>query len=208
MAAPTYPLTLPTAPAFTRSRWTLKRATAMSESPFTGQQQVFDYGYALWTATLSLPPMMREQAAEWEAFMMKLHGRKGTFLLGDPDAKTIQGGATTSATLNGAISVGDFTISINTNNANMTNLFKAGDYIQIGTAGAAKLYMIVDNATSNSSGIASVNIEPAIKTAASDGAAIDYTAAQGVFRMDTADLGWDTNEVSRYGITFSCTEAL
>lgn len=208
MAAPTYPLTLPTAPAFSKARWTLKRATAMSESPFTGQQQVFDYGYALWTATLTLPPMMREQAANWEAFMMKLHGRKGTFLLGDPDAKTIQGGANTSATLNGAISVGDFTISINTNNANMTNLFKAGDYIQIGTAGAAKLYMIVDNATSNSSGIASVNIEPAIKVAASDAAAVDYTAAQGVFRMDSADLGWDTNEVSRYGITFSCTEAL
>ncbi len=208
MAAPTYPLTLPTSPAFSKARWTLKRATAISESPFTGQQQVFDYGYALWQAVLTLPPMMRSDAANWEAFMMKLHGRKGTFLLGDPDAKTIQGGATTSATLNGAIAVGAFTISIDTNNANMTNVFKAGDYIQIGSAAAAKLYMIVDNANSNSSGVASVNVEPAIKTAASDGAAVDYTAAQGVFRMDAANLGWDTNEVSRYGITFSCTEAL
>ena len=203
-----YPLTLPSAPAFSKARWTLKRATAMSESPFTGQQQVFDYGYALWTATLSLPPMMREQAANWEAFMMKLHGRKGTFLLGDPDAKTIQGGATTTVTLDGAITVGLNTISLQSNNANMTNIFKAGDYIQIGTAGTAKLYMIVDNASSNSSGVVSVNIEPAIKVAASDDAAVDYTEAQGVFRMDSPDLGWDTNEVSRYGITFSCTEAL
>ena len=205
---PSYPLTLPTAPAFTAARWTLKRVTAVSESPFTGQQQVFDYGYALWTATLSLPPMMREQAANWEAFLMKLHGRKGTFLLGDPDAKTIQGGATTSATLNGAIAVGAETISIDTNNANMTNVFKAGDYIQIGTAASAKLHMIVDNTNSDGAGVASCNIEPAIKEVASDGAAVDYTEAQGVFRMDTADLGWDTNEVSRYGITFSCTEAL
>ena len=208
MAAPTYPLTLPTAPAFKSARWTLKRATAMSESPFTGQQQVFDYGYALWTATLTLPPMMREQAAEWEAFMMKLHGRKGTFLLGDPDAKTIRGGATTSATLNADMAVGDYTVQINTNNANMTNIFRAGDYIQFGSAGTAKLHMIVDNATSNSSGVVSVNVEPQIKVAGSSGDAIDYTAAQGIFRMDTADLGWDTNEVSRYGITFSCTEAL
>ena len=208
MGAPTYPLTLPSAPAFTTSRWTLKRVTAVSESPFTGQQQVYDYGYALWTASLTLPPMMRVQAAEWEAFMMKLHGRRGTFLLGDPDAKAIQGGANTSSVLNGAISVGDFTISIDTNNANMTNVFKAGDYIQIGTAAAAKLYMIVDNANSNGSGIVSVNVEPAIKVAANDQAAVDFTAAQGVFRMDSPDLGWDTNEVSRYGITFSCTEAL
>ena len=208
MAAPSYPLTLPASPAFRSSRWTLKRVTAVSESPFTGQQQVYDYGYALWTVTLTLPPMLRPDAANWEAFMMKLHGRVGTFLLYDPDAKTPQGGVNTSATLNGAVSVGDYTISIDTNNANMTNVFKAGDYIQIGTAASAKLYMIVDNANSNGAGEATVNIEPPIKVAASDGAAVNYTSAVGVFRMDSPDLGWDTNEVSRYGITFSCTEAL
>ena len=208
MGAPSYPLTLPSAPAFQKARWSLKRVTAVSESPFTGQQQVYDYGYAPWTATLSLPPMLRADAANWEAFMMKLHGRVGTFLLFDPDAKAPQGGVTTSATLEGAVAIGDFTIGIDTNNANMTNVFKAGDYIQIGSAAAAKLYMIVDNANSNSSGVATVNIEPPIKVAASDGAAVDYTSAVGVFRMDTADLGWDTDEVSKFGITFSCTEAL
>ena len=110
--------------------------------------------------------------------------------------------------MNADIAVGDFTIEINTNNANLVNVFKAGDYIQLGSAGTAKLYMIVDNATSNSSGVATVNVEPQIKTAGSSGDAVDYTGAQGVFRMDTPELGWDTNEVSRYGITFSCTEAL
>ena len=208
MGAPSYPLTLPSAPAFQKARWSLKRVTAVSESPFTGQQQVYDYGYALWTATLTLPPMLRAEAANWEAFMMKLHGRVGTFLLFDPDAKAPQGGVTTSATLEGAVAIGDFTIGIDTNNANMTNVFKAGDYIQIGSAAAAKLYMIVDNANSNGDGVATVNIEPPIKVAASDGAAVDYTSAVGVFRMDTADLGWDTDEVSKFGITFSCTEAL
>jgi hypothetical protein len=208
MGAPSYPLTLPSAPAFQKARWSLKRVTAVSESPFTGQQQVYDYGYALWTATLTLPPMLRADAANWEAFMMKLHGRVGTFLLYDPDAKTPQGGVTTSATLEGAVAIGDYTIGIDTNNANMTNVFKAGDYIQIGSAAAAKLYMIVDNANSNGDGVATVNIEPPIKVAASDGAAVDYTSAVGVFRMDAADLGWDTDEVSKFGITFSCTEAL
>lgn len=208
MAAPSYPLTLPSAPAFSKARWSLKRVTAVSESPFTGQQQVFDYGYALWTANLSLPPMLRPDAANWEAFMMKLHGRVGTFLLYDPDARLPQGGVNTTATLEGAVAVGDFTIGIDTNNANMTNVFKAGDYIQIGSAAAAKLYMIVDNANSNGSGVATVNIEPPIKVAASDGAAVDYTSAVGVFRMDSPDLGWDTDQVSKFGITFSCTEAL
>jgi len=208
MAAPSYPLTLPSTPAFSKARWSLKRVTAVSESPFTGQQQVYDYGYALWTAALTLPPMLRADAANWEAFMMKLHGRTGTFLLYDPDAKTPQGGVTTSATLSGAVAVGEYTIDIDTNNANLTNVFKAGDYIQIGTAASAKLHMIVDNANSNGAGVATVNIEPPIKAVASDGAAVNYTSAVGVFRMDTADLGWDTDEVSKFGITFSCTEAL
>lgn len=208
MGAPSYPLTLPSAPAFQKASWSLKRVTAMSESPFTGQQQVFDYGFALWQATLTLPPMLRPEAALWEAFMMKLHGRLGTFLLFDPDAKTPQGGVNTTATLEGAVAVGDFTIGIDTNNANMTNVFKAGDYIQIGSAAASKLHMIVDNATSNGAGVATVNIEPSIKVAANDGAAVNYTSALGVFRMDSPDLGWNTDQVSKYGITFSCTEAL
>ena len=208
MAAPSYPLTLPSAPAFQKSTWSLKRVTAMSESPFTGQQQVFDYGFALWQATLTLPPMLRPEAALWEAFMMKLHGRLGTFLLYDPDAKAPQGGVNTTATLDGAVAVGDFTIDIDTNNNNMTNVFKAGDYIQIGAAASAKLYMIVDNANSNGTGKVTVNIEPSIKAVGNDNAAVDYTIASGIFRMDSPDLGWNTDQVSKFGITFSCTEAL
>ena len=79
MSAPTYPLTLPTTPAFAKARWSLKRVTAVSESPFTGQQQVFDYGYALWQAVLTLPPMMRSDAANWEAFIMKYMVAKARF---------------------------------------------------------------------------------------------------------------------------------
>lgn len=207
MAAPTYPLNHPSLPAFTNSSWRLVRSNAISESPFTGQQQVYQYDYALWQAEMSLPPMQRSQAAAWNAFFMKLHGRIGTFLLADPDAKEPRGSITGSPTLNANASIGDFTVDIATSQNSESNIFRAGDYIQLGSGGTSKLYMVVDDATSNASGVVTVQIEPSIKLAATSGAAVTVSNPRGLFRMTTDELGWDADYVSRYGITFACTEA-
>ena len=206
--APSYPLSLPTTPDFTKAKWGLNRRVGVSESPFTGAQQTYEYSYALWSATLSLPPMKRTQAAEWEAFLLKLRGRRGTFLLGNPDAKTPRGSVTGSITLYTAASVGDDSLVIQSNQNSTVGIFKAGDYLQLGGSGTAKLYAVVDDASSNASGVVTVNIEPALKVAASSGAAVTYTNPKGVFRMQTSELGWDTDEVSTYGISFACLEAL
>ena len=107
MAAPTYPLAHPTDVGFTKSKFSIARAVAVAESPFTGAQQVHEYDRATWKATVTLPPMKRDVAAKWLAFFMKLHGRKGTFLLGDPDCKTAQGNITGSVTLGADIGIGD-----------------------------------------------------------------------------------------------------
>lgn len=208
MAAPTYPLSLPSAPAFQTAKWGLNRRIGVSESPFTGNTQTYEYDYALWSATLKLPQMKRGQAAAWEAFLMKLHGQRGTFLLGNPDASSPRGDISGAVTLASNASVGDFTISLSTTLNSQVNIFRAGDYIQLGTAGTSKLYVIVDDATSDSSGDVDVNVEPAIKTAASSGDTVVYSNPKGVFRMSTSELGWDTDEVSTYGISFSCMEAL
>ena len=207
MATYSYPLSLPSSPSFTQSRWFLSRKTAINESPFTGQQQAFEYDYALWGAELTLPPMRRSEARNWVAFLMKLHGRVGTFLLPDPDGKTATGAISGSVTLNADIAVNDSTITLNTSQNSITNIFRSGDYIQIGSSATAKLYMIVDDTSSNSSGVVSVNIEPKIKTAGSAGASVVHASASGVFRMDAEELGWNADHISNYGITFSCTEA-
>ena len=208
MTAPSYPLTLPTAPAFQTAKWGLNRRVGVSESPFTGSQQVYEYSYALWNATLKLPPMRRTQAANWEAFLMKLHGEKGTFLLGNPDSSTARGGISGNVTLGANAAVGDFTITLATSQNSLVNIFRAGDYIQFGSGATSKLHIIVDDANSNGSGEVDVNVEPAIKTAVSSGGAVVYSNAKGVFRMRTSELGWDTDEVSTYGISFACMEAI
>jgi len=209
MTAPSYPLALPNTPGFVQSRFALQRAVAVASSPFTGQSQSYEHPMALWTAQLQLPPMKRATAAAWQALLLKLHGRRGTFLLGDPDAKVPRGAISLSATptLNAAANAGDYQMQIAGVGTSIV-AFRAGDYIQLGASSTARLYMIVDDATSNGSGVVTVNIEPSIRVTVASGSAVVYQSAKTVFRLDANDIGWDADQVSRFGISFSCTEAI
>ena len=207
MATYTYPISMPTNVGFVSSNWKLERQVAVTESPFTGQQSIYEYSKALWKGTFTLPPMKRSDASQWQSFFLKLHGRKGTFLAGDPDAKTIQGAASGTITTTSALSIGDDTVPISITASNGTVAFKAGDYIQLETGADAKLYMVVNDATV-SSNATTLDIEPYIKDGVSSGANVDYTSASAVFRMDINDISWDADHASKYGFTFSCTEDL
>ena len=193
-------ITMPSSPAFTKSEWGFRRTVAKSESPFTGATQMQVYDKAQWYATLSLPPMKRSQAVEWQAFFMLLVGVSNTFLLGDPDAKVINGNAVSCAVaVNAAAGVTEVNFTIGAGKT-----LNKGSYIQFGAASASRLYMVVDNNTSN--GL--VTIQPKLKDAITTATPALISNPQGIFRMESNDLSWSTNEVSNYGITFSVVEAL
>ena len=195
-------ITIPASPGFTQSDWCMSRAVAVSESPFTGKQQVHSYPKAQWTATLSLPPMRRSQAAEWQAFFMQCEGRANTFLLGDPDAKTVTGSsAPTSIAVSAGAAIGATTVSLTIGSGKTLN---KGSYIQFFTGSSSRLHMVVDDNT----GDGSVTIQPPLKDAITTSTPVDFTSSQGVFRMDNNKLSWQTDKLSLYGITFSCSEAL
>ena len=208
MAEPSYPLTLPTSPSnFVTSEWRIIRTVAYTESPFTYAQQVAKYTGSVWQTTVTLPPMNRADAGAWQSFFMQLNGRFGTFLLGDPDDKTIQGGATTVISVNGDHSVGAYDVVVDGADTS-TVIFKKGDYVQFGSGASSKLHMIVADITSDASGNATLQIEPSLKTALTDDDVVTYSNTKAVMRMDSNELGWNANNVSLYGITFSCTESL
>ena len=203
---PSYPLTLPTVTGIKTQNFGLNRVVAVTESPFTNQEQVFEHEGAQWKATFTLPPMKKESASVWLAFLMSLRGRRGTFKIGDQDRKTIQGVATGTILVNGASQTGN---AINLDGfANSTNnVFKAGDYIQINSY----LYMISADVNSNSSGEATVYVEPSLRSGIeviNDNTTVIYTNTTTVMRLDSNELNWDTNNVSVYGISFACSEDL
>ena len=57
---------------------------------------------------------------------------------------------------------------------------------------------VVDDNTGNGA----VTIQPPLKAQVSINTTVDFTSAQGVFRMDSNDLTWSANELSVYGVTF------
>ena len=203
---PSYPLTLPTVTGVRTQNWGLNRVVAVTESPFTNQQQVFEHDGAQWTTTMTLPSMKKDSASIWLAFFMSLRGRRGTFKLGDQDRKTIQGVATGTIRVNGASQTGN-QVALDGFANSTSNVFKAGDYIQINSY----LYMVIENATSNGSGQANVKIEPALRSGIetiNDDTTVLYSNTTTLMRLDNNEFNWDTNQVSVYGISFSCSEAL
>jgi hypothetical protein len=203
---PSYPLTLPTVTGITTQNFGLDRVVAVTESPFTNQEQVYEHEGAQWKGTFTLPPMKKESAAIWLAFLMSLRGRRGTFKMGDQDRKTIQGVATGTILVNGDAQTGN---AINLDGfANSTNnVFKAGDYIQINSY----LYMVSADVNSDASGEATVYVEPSLRTgieAINDDTTVVYSNTTTLMRLDSNELNWNTNNVSVYGISFACSESL
>ena len=84
-------VTIPTEPGFTTSDWTLIRTIGTTVSPFTGEQKTQEFPFTCWTGTLTLPPMLRSQAALWQSFLVECRGTINSFKIGDPDAKVRQG---------------------------------------------------------------------------------------------------------------------
>tara|TARA_R110002167_G_scaffold124454_1_gene303919 strand:- start:2 stop:628 length:627 start_codon:yes stop_codon:yes gene_type:complete len=203
---PSYPLTLPTVTGVTTQNFGLTRSVAISISPFTKQEQVFQHEGEQWKATFTLPPMKKEKAAVWLGFLMSLRGRRGTFKLGDQDRKNIQGTATGTVLVRGASQTGN-AINLDGFTASRANVFLAGDYIQINSY----LYMVSANVTANGSGQATVYVEPELRTGIepiNDNTTVIYTNTTTLMRLDTNFTNWSTDKVSVYGISFSCSEAL
>lgn len=382
----TYPLNTPTNIGIANITLMAENAVAVSQSPFTFSQQIVAHPGQRWAASISLPPMKRQDAENWIAFLLSLKGQVGTFLLGDPNGVNDQGvaaarrnlltyteqfsnaawvktrssiaidsvvapdGTTTADTLiedtsasthlltrtltftagvtytysiyvkaqsarnirldfpttpfggtsagffdatTGAVtsvngvtatttSVGNgwyrFTITktataggsgtifaylitgattvsytgdgvsgvyiwgaqveesssasayqgvvdtlgplvngasqtgnvlnIDGCSPNVTGWFAPGDYIQLGSGSATQLYKVLTNVDTNNSGQASVDIWPNLRSSPADNSAVIFTNAKGKFRLKDNVTQWGINEISSYGITFDCVEAL
>lgn len=190
-----YPINTPTNIGIANITLMAENAVAISQSPFTFKQQVVAHAGQRWAASISLPPMKRQDAESWVAFLLSLYGQVGTFLLSDPNC-TAPRGTATSATITGTAGSTSPTIT-------MTGTLLAGDYISIGSGTTTRLHKVVQDR--NGTGV--VEIWPALRSSVT-GATVDLTDAKGHFRLKENITQWSINEISSYGITFDCVEAL
>ncbi len=164
----------------------LRSATAVSQSPFTYDQQTYQHQGVRWEAEVQLPPLKRSDAKQVEAFFAALRGQANTFTMGNPIHNTTATGAITSGTA-GATTVTGSTSGV-----------VAGDYFETGNA----LYIVTGISGS------SIDIMPPLRSAISSSTTMDFTLPKGTWRLASNDIGWSINEASLYGFTFACVEAI
>jgi hypothetical protein len=170
----------------------LKRAVAVSESPFSYDAQTYVHQGARWECEVTLPPLSYAEARSVQAFIIGLKGQSGTFTFGHPlHTSTVTGNTNADAAIRAEqISLGGSSTAID-----------AGTYLQLGD------YLYITT-TSKTSGIGLIGIQPPLRSAVSAGTTVDFTLPKSLWRMATNDVSWSTDTASMYGFTFAFVEAL
>lgn len=204
-----YPLSLPTSIGIAQIELRATNAVAVSRSPFTFSTQVHAYTGSAWQADVSLPSIRRDLAEDWVAWLLSLRGQLGTFYLGDPNAVTPRGSARDTDTVftSAAVSSGS-SIAVDSAPTSITGYLKAGDYVQVGTGTARQLFKVLADVDTNSSGEATIDVWPNVRTSIANNSLITVENAKGLFRLSSNEQTYSINEASFYGISFGAMEAL
>lgn len=201
-----YPLALP-ALGFARIRMHARSTVAQSRSPFTGEQQTYVHQGEWWEAEVSYPPLKRADAEEVIGFLLALNGAEGSFLMGPTAVDATQRGtwAGQSPQVNGGGQTGK-TLAIKNLAAGST--IRRGDWFQLGSGATARLHRVVQDATANGSGQATLDIWPRLREAPANNAPITLASPRGRWMLASPAAQYEIEPPDIYGISFSCVEDL
>lgn len=201
-------LDLPSSACVASVIMTLVRVVGRTESPYTLEEQTFKWPGEAWMIDFSMPTFTnRRIASEWIAFALKLEGSYGHFLMGDPSAKLPRGVASGTPVVDGANQTGNLLLTTGWA-PNTTGIILKGDYIQTGAGATSSLHMVVEDADTDSSGNAILQIVPAIRTSPIDGSAIIVNNPRGVFRLTSNDYSWSVSPGPTYRLNFQAREVI
>ena len=176
-------------------------------SPFTGEDQVYAYQGQWWELDVQGGVMTRAEAEPWVTFMLQLNGKQGTFLAGDPLGRTPRGVVTgTPRVAVDSLSGNDLRLYSLT--ASLANVFRAGDYLQVGSSDTCRLHKVLKDVGTNVSGVASLDIWPRLRESPTSGSIVYYTNAQGVFRLSSNEMIYTLRTPNLYEVSFTATEKI
>ena len=177
---------------------------AVSESPFTGDEQVQVHQGQRFHMTVTLTRGLRADLAPWIATLKKLNGKQGTFLFGDPMNPQPRGQAATmpgTPLVAGGSQTGQ-TLNIDGAPASVAGWLLQDDWIGIGSGSSARLYSVLDDVDTNGSGEASLTLYPSIRTAWPDNQPLVLFQPKGVWRLARNLADWEISRAMIYGLSF------
>ena len=186
MSVTTYPLAFPTvgggATGIVDITITPVSLVGLTESTFSlaGQGQVWPG--QRWQLEMNLPQMIKAKGEQWASWITALNWKEGCFLAGDSANKSPRGVGTGTPVVNGSGQSG-YNLVTRGWTASTPGILLKGDWIQLGTGYSARLYKVMFDVNSDSSGNATLTIWPQLRTQPNDGDAITIAPAQGRFML-------------------------
>ncbi|MFU8883099.1 MAG: hypothetical protein ACNA7Q_12090 [Rhodobacterales bacterium] len=202
----TYPLPWPALPV-SEINLVMVTTSALSESPFTGHQQVHEWPRQYWRADITLPKMRRAKAEAWFCFLASLRGRAGTFLMPPAVGHVPRGSLSVPPLVDGA---GQSGLVLNVRGLPVSSqwLLLHGDYLQLGSGAGARLHKVLYDVHSDATGRAGLEIWPPLRSAPADGATIIIDNPVGRFRLLSNENAIAWSSPQRASIGFGVVEAL
>lgn len=204
-----YPLTQPDTTSIQEIEFKQNSIVGVTQSQFSGAQQVQAHDGKWWTVRAALLPKTRDNAEDWVGWFVSLNGPEGTFLLGDPHGTTPRGSAATAPgtpLVDGASQTGD-QLDVKGAPNSATNYLKRGDWIQLGSSSAARLYRVTQDASTDGSGDVTLEIWPDLRSSPGNGDSVTVSSTVGVFRL-TQGFMYRIDSEHLYTQEFSATEAI
>jgi len=153
-----------------------------------------------FSITLDYPPMSRSNFAPIKAFIMKQRARLNTFTVIPPVVSNAQGVASGTISVDGAISSGATTCTIDGMATSTNDILKAGDYFRF--TGQDKVYMAVEDLDSDGTGSGTLTFEPPLRSDVADDVALIYDNVDFTVRIsnDIQEYSIVTNDLYKYQI--------
>ena len=150
--------------------------------------------------TLDYAPMTRSNFAPIKAFLMKQRARLNTFTIIPPVVSNAQGVASGTISVNGAITSGATTCTIDGMAVSTNDILKAGDYFRF--AGQNKVYIAVEDLDSDGSGEGTLTFEPPLRSDVADDVALVYDNVDFTVRLrnDIQEYSIITDNLYKYEI--------
>ena len=163
--------TFPTSPA-PRNANIRSQQTTIVYVTTSGRKQARQIDGQKFAITLQFPTMTRAEFAPIQAFIMKQRSRLENFTIVPPTVKNALGSATVTISVNGALTAGDTTATIDGMAVSTSGILKAGDYFRF--TGQEKVYMAVEDLDSDGYGEGTLTFEPPLRVNVLDDVALIY----------------------------------
>ena len=162
---------LPTTPVARSASISSQQNTIVSVTS-SGRKQARQIDGQRFAITLQYPPMTRSEFAPIKAFIMKQRSQLESFTVIPPTESDAQGSATGTISVNGALTAGTTTASIDGMTVSTSGILKAGDYFRF--TGQSKVYMAVSDLDSDGYGEGTLTFEPPLRSNVADDVALIY----------------------------------